>query len=48
MDFPDTFPLVVSLSCVRVVLSIAAAKGFAVYQMAVVAAFLGCQLHEEV
>jgi len=48
LDFTDTFATVASLSSVRVVLSIAAAKGFAVRQMDVVMAFLGSELHEEV
>jgi len=48
LDFTDTFAPVVSLSSVRVVLSIAAAEGFAVRQMDVVTAFLGSKLHEEV
>ena len=48
LDFTDTFTPVASLSSVRVVLSIAAAKGFAVRQMDVVTAFLGSELHEEV
>ena len=48
LDFTDTFAPVASLVSVRVVLSIAAAKGFAVHQMDVVTAFLGSELHEEV
>jgi len=48
LDFTDTFATVASLSSVRVVLSIAAAKGFAVRQMDVVMAFLGSELHEKV
>jgi len=44
----DTFAPVASLSRVCLVLSIAAAKGFAVRQMDVVRAFLGSELHEEV
>jgi len=48
LDFMDTFAQVVSLSSVRVVLSVAAAKGFAVRQMDVVTAFLGSELHKEV
>jgi len=48
LDFTNTFALVASLSSVRVVLSIAAAKGFAVRQMDVVTALLGSELHEEV
>jgi len=48
LDFTDTFTPVASLLSVRVVLSIAAAKGFAVRQMDVVTAFLGSELHEEV
>jgi len=48
LDFRDTVALVASLSRVRVVLSVAAAKGFSVRQMDVVTAFLGSELHEEV
>jgi len=48
LDFTDTFAPVASLSIVRVVLSIAAAKSFAVRQMDVVTAFLGREPHEEV
>ena len=48
LDFTDTFAPVASLLSVRVVLSIAAAKGFAVRQMDVVIAFLGSELQEEV
>ena len=48
LDFTDTFVPVASPSRVCVVLSVAAAKGFAVHQMNVVTAFLGSELHEEV
>jgi len=48
LDFMDTFAPVASLSSVRVVLSIAAAKGIAVRQMDVVRTFLCSELHEEV
>ena len=50
LDFTDTFAPAASLSSVhvQVVLSIAAAKGFAVRQMDVVTAFQGSELHEEV
>ena len=48
LDFIDTFAPVASLSSVRVVLSIAAAKGFAARQMDVVTTFLGSELQEEV
>jgi len=48
LDFTDTFAPVASLSSVRVVLSIAAAKGFAIRQMDVVTALLGSELYEEV
>jgi len=47
-DFTHTFAPVASLSSVRVVLSIAAARGFKIYQMDVVTAFLGSKLEEEV
>ena len=48
LDFTDTFAPVASLSSVRVVLSVAAARGFIVHQMDVVTAFLGSSLNEEV
>ena len=48
VDFTNTFALVASLSSVRVVLSVAAARGFEIYQMDVVTAFLGSKLEEEV
>jgi len=48
LDFTNTFTPVASLSSVRVVWSIAAAKGFAVRQMDVVTAFLGSELYEQV
>ena len=48
LDFTDTFAPVAGLSSVRVVLSIAAAKGFAVRQMDVVTVFLNSELQEEV
>jgi len=44
LDFMDTFAPVASQLSVCVVLSIAAVKGFAVHQMDVVTAFLGCKL----
>jgi len=48
LHFTDTFAPVTCLLRVRVVLSIAAAKGFAARQMDVVTAFVGSELHEEV
>jgi len=48
LDFMDTFAPVASLSSVRIVLSIAAAKCFAVRQMDVVRVFLDTELHEKV
>jgi len=48
LDFTDTFAPVARLSSVRVVLSIAAAKGFAVRQIDMVTAFLGSELHQGV
>ena len=48
LDFGVSFTPVASRSSVRAVLSIVAAKGFAVRQMDVVTAFLGSELHEEV
>lgn len=48
LDFIDTFAPVVSLLSVRIVVSIAAAKGSAVRQMDVGTAFLCSKLQEEV
>ena len=48
LDFMETFAPVTRLSSVRVVLSIAVVKGFAVRQMYVVTAFLDSELQEEV
>jgi len=47
-DLTHTFAPVASLSSVRVVLSIAAAPGFEIYQMDVATVFLGSKLEEEV
>ena len=48
LDFTVTFAPVASLWSVCVLLSITAVKGFAVWQMDVVTAFLGSELQEEV
>jgi len=47
-EITHTFTPVASLSSVRVVPSIAAARGFEIYQIDVVTAFLGSKLEEEV
>ena len=48
VDFTNMFAPVASLSSVQVVLSIAAVRGFEIYQMDVVTAFLKSKLEEEV
>jgi len=48
LDFREMFAPVASLSSVRILLAIAGSRGYAVYQMDVVTAFLGSELNEEV